>query len=163
MSLQELSPRRLPRSFRRWLDAVPFQDVPDRVVCQIVAEVGQGSLYPPIAPRAILFGHADRQSCNVRARWWPTPRLARTASVLPANQISVPRQQSFRRGDPRHLLQGFPPQLFRFGSQSSSLVIVELQTSITHLFAKDAILLDQICDNLLLVLAHPSSDGKHHN
>src|SRR5437868_1898839 len=32
MSLEELFPGRLPRSFRRWLDAVPFQDVPDRVV-----------------------------------------------------------------------------------------------------------------------------------
>src|SRR6266853_2772218 len=144
MSLQELSPRRLQRPFWRWLDAVSFQNVPDRVVCQIVAEVGQGSLYSPIAPRAIFFRHADRQSSNVRARWWPTPRLAPTACVLTANQISVTREQSFRRGDRRHLLQGFPPQLFRFGRQSSSLVIVELQTSITHLFAKHAILLDQV-------------------
>src|SRR2546425_9753667 len=32
MSLEELFPGRLPRSFRRWLDAVPFQNVPDRVV-----------------------------------------------------------------------------------------------------------------------------------
>jgi len=83
--------------------------------------------------------------------------------VLSANQISVPRQQSFRRGDGRHLLQRFPAQLFRFGRQSPSLVIVELQTPITHLLPKDAILLDQICDNLLLMSAHPSSDGKHHN
>src|SRR5947209_5195587 len=60
MSLQELSPRRLPRPFWRWLDAVSFQNVPDRVVCQIVAEVGQGSLYPPIAPRAILFSHCGQ-------------------------------------------------------------------------------------------------------
>src|SRR3989442_15831116 len=131
--------------------------VPDR------AEVGQGSLYPPIAPRAILFSHADSQSSNFRARWSPAPRLAPTASVLSANQISVPRQQSFRRGDGRHLLQRFPAQLFRFGRQSPSLVIVEVQTPITHLLPKDAILLDQICDNLLLMSAHPSSDGKHHN
>ena len=34
MSLQELFPCRLPRSFRRWLDAVPFQNVPDGVVCR---------------------------------------------------------------------------------------------------------------------------------
>src|SRR5947209_20103915 len=81
MSLQELSPRRLPRPFWRWLDAVSFQNVPDRVVCQIVAEVGQGSLYPPIAPRAILFSHADSQSSNFRARWSSAPRLAPTASV----------------------------------------------------------------------------------
>src|SRR6267143_6810758 len=163
MSLEELFPGRLPRSFRRWLDAVPFQNVPDRVVCQIVTQVGQCSLYPSIAPGTILLSHADSQSSNFRARWSSAPRLAPTASVLSANQISVPRQQSFRRGDGRHLLQRFPAQLFRFGRQSPSLVIVELQTPITHLLPKDAILLDQICDNLLLMSAHPSSDGKHHN
>src|SRR5437899_1868182 len=162
MSLQELSPRRLPRPFRRWLDAASFQNVPDRVVCQIVAEVGQGSLYPPIAPRAILFSHADSQSSNFRARWSPAPRLAPTASVLSANQVSGPRPQGFPRGDGRHLLQRFPTQLFRFGRQSPSLVIVKLQTPITHLLPKDAILLDQICDNFLLMSAHPSSDGKHY-
>src|SRR2546425_11565319 len=85
MSLQELSPRRLPRPFRRWLDAASFQNVPDRVVCQIVAEVGQGSLYRPIAPRAILFSHAASQSRNFRPRWGPAPRLAPHASVFSAN------------------------------------------------------------------------------
>ena len=67
MSLQKLFPGRVAQSFWSWLDAVSFQNVPDGVVCQIVAEVGQGSLYPPIAPRAILFSHADSQSCN----FWP--------------------------------------------------------------------------------------------
>jgi len=56
----------------------------------------------------------------------------------------------------------FGAQVFRFGRQSPSLVIVELQTAVTHLFSKDAILLDQICDHLLLMAAHPSGDGKHH-
>src|SRR2546425_1708018 len=170
------SPQSVPNVFAGTLPTSSSAPVPEmarsrvfsecsgyRVVCQIVAEVGQGSLYPPIAPRAILFSHADSQSSNFRARWSPAPRLARTASVLSANQISVPRQQSFRRGDGRHLLQRFPAQLFRFGRQSLSLVIVDLQTPITHLLPKDAILLDQICDNLLLMSAHPSSDGKHHN
>ena len=162
MSLQELSPCRLPRSFRRWLDAVPFQNVPDGVVCQIVAEVGQCSLYPPIAPRAILFSHADSQSSNFLTRWRPARSSTRTASAVSANQISVPRQQSFRRGDRRHLPQRFTPKLFRFDRQSSSLVIVELQTRVPDLFSKDAILLDQICDDLLLMSAHPAGDGKHH-
>src|SRR5438552_17812388 len=62
MSLEELFPGRLPLSFRRWLDAVPFQNVPDRVVCQIVTQVGQCSLYPSIAPGAILLSHATAKA-----------------------------------------------------------------------------------------------------
>src|SRR2546425_9931286 len=57
----------------------------------------------------------------------------------------------------------FRPSFFALAANRPSLVIVELQTPITHLLPKDAILLDQICDNLLLMSAHPSSDGQHHN
>jgi hypothetical protein len=42
------------------------------------------------------------------------------------------------------------------------LVIVEPEASVTDLFSKAAILLDQICDDLLLVTVHPSSDRNHH-
>src|SRR2546421_13020699 len=125
MSLEELFPGRLPRSFRRWLDAVPFQNVPDRVVCQIVTQVGQCSLYPSIAPGAILLSHADSQSSNFLARWMPTGSSTRIPSVVFGNQFSVPRQQSFRRGDGRHLPQHLSPKLFGFRRQSPSLVIVE--------------------------------------
>src|SRR3989475_13249971 len=144
MSLQELSPRRLPRLFRRWLDAASFQNVPDRVVCQIVAEVGQGSLYPPIAPGTILLSHADSQRRNFLTRWMPTGSSTRTPSAVFGNQLSVPRQQSFRRSDGRQLPQHLPAKLFGFRRQSPSLVAVELETPVTHLFSKDAILLDQI-------------------
>jgi hypothetical protein len=78
MYLQELFPCRLSRTFWRWFDSVSFQNVPDGVVCQIVAEVGQGSLYSPIAPRAILFSHADSQSRNLRANW----RAARISTSI---------------------------------------------------------------------------------
>src|SRR5438128_1580386 len=86
----------------------------------------------------------------------------RTPSIVLGNQFSVPRQQSFRRGDRRHLPQRGAPKLFSIGRQSPSLVIVEPETAVTHLFSKDPILLDQICDNSLLMAAHPSSDAEHH-
>src|SRR5215471_14722692 len=47
MSLKELSPGRLPCPLRRWLDPVLFENIPNRVVCQIVAQVGQCSQYAP--------------------------------------------------------------------------------------------------------------------
>jgi hypothetical protein len=77
------------------------------------------------------------------------------------NQFSVPRQQSFRLGDPCYLPQGIAAKLFSFGRQSPSLVIVEPEASIAHLVSKDAILLDQICNDLLLVLAHPAGNRRY--
>src|SRR6267378_3182056 len=169
------SSRSVPNVFAGTLPTSSSAPVPEMARCRVFSECSgpccvpdRGRGWPRLlvsadSPRAILFSHADSQSSNFRARWSSAPRLAPTASVLSANQISVPRQQSFRRGHGRHLLQRFPAQLFRFGRQSPSLVIVELQTPITHLLPKDAILLDQICDNLLLISAHPSSDGEHHS
>jgi len=141
---------------------VPFQNIPDGVVCQIVTQIGQCSLYPPIAPGAILFSHADSQSGNFLTCCRPPGSSTRTAGVVTTNQISVPCQQGSGRDDRRHFVQCLPPKLFPFGRQSPSLVVVELQTPVTHLFSKDAILLGQICDNLLLMAAHPSGEGKHH-
>src|SRR5882762_447294 len=47
-----------------------------------------------------------------------------------------------RRWSP--LAQHLSPKLFGSRRQSPSLVIVELETPVTHLFSKDPILLDQI-------------------
>src|SRR5215831_5976715 len=90
--------------------------------------------------------NADSQSSNFPTCCRPAGSSTRTASVVTTNQISVPRQQSFGRGDRRHFVQCLATKLFRFGRQSPSLVIVEVQTPVTHLFSKNAILLDQICD-----------------
>src|SRR5262249_52624017 len=108
-----------------------------------------------ISPGAILLSHADSQSGDFVFSWRPAGTSIWILRVL-NNQFSVPRQQSFRLRDRCHLPQRLAAKLFGFGRQSSSLVILEPATSITPLFSKDAILLDQIRDGLLLVLAHPA-------
>jgi hypothetical protein len=77
------------------------------------------------------------------------------------NQFSVPSQQSFRLGDRCYLRSVSLAKLFSFGRQSPSLVIIEPEASVTHLFSKDAILLDPICDDLLMVLAHPAGNRRY--
>jgi hypothetical protein len=39
--------------------------------------------------------------------------------------------------------------------------MIEPEASIAYLFSKDAILLDQICNDLLLVLAHPAGNRRY--
>jgi hypothetical protein len=59
------------------------------------------------------------------------------------------------------LPQRLAAKLFSFGRQSPPLVIIEPEASVTHPFSKDAILLDQICDDLLLVLGHPAGNRRY--
>jgi hypothetical protein len=160
VSVEELLPTGLSATFRRWFNTMPFQNVPDCVVCQIVAQVGQCSLYSSISPGAILLSHADSQTGDFVISWRPARPSTWTLRVL-NNQFSVPRQQSFRLGDRCHLPQRLAAKLFSFGRQSPSLVIVEPEAPITHLFSKDAILLDQICNDLLLMLAHPAGNRRY--
>src|SRR5215831_17772055 len=160
MTVEKLLPTGLSATLRRWFNTMPFQNVPDCVVCQIVAQVGQCSLYPPISPGAILLSHADSQSGDFVISRGPAGASTWTLRLLD-NQFSVPRQQSFRLGDRCHLPQRLAAKLFSFGCQSPSLVIVEPEASVTHLFSKDTILLDQICNDLLLVLAHPAGNRRY--
>src|SRR5215831_9480957 len=85
-------------------------------------------------------------------------RARHTPAIDPA---ATAVQQSFRCGDRRYLPQRLAPKLFRFGRQSPALLIVELQPPVTHLFAKDPVLLDQICDHFLLMPAHPAGNRRH--
>jgi hypothetical protein len=157
VSVEELLPTDLSATLRRWFNTMPFQNVPDCVVCEIVAQVGQCSLYPSISPGAILLSHADSQSGDFPISWGPARTPTWTLRIL-NNQFSVPRQQSFRLGDRCYLPQRLAAKLFSFGRQSPSLVIIKPETSVANLFSKDAILLDQICDDLLLVLGHPAGN-----
>jgi len=86
-------------------------------VCQIVAEVGQCSLYPTIAPRAILLSDADRQRSDFPTSWRSARTSTSLARLVSVNQSSVPRQQSFRRGDRRHLPQRLAPSFFALAAK----------------------------------------------
>src|SRR5438876_12505 len=171
------SPRSVPNVFAGTLPTSSSAPVPEMARCRVFSECSGPCCVPDRGrgwPRLLVYADSPTsdslQPCGQPKQQFPGalesgPEVGAYCQHAfgQSDQISVPRQQSFRRGDGRHLLQRFPAQLFRCGRQSPSLVIVELQTPITHLLPKDAILLDQICDNLLLMSAHPSSDGKHHN
>jgi hypothetical protein len=82
----------------------------------------------------------------------------RAAIVLQGNQLSVPSQQRFRRDDGGNLFQQLAAEPLRFSCKTSPLVIIEPHPPRADLFSKDAILLDKVFDNGLLMLAHPASD-----
>src|SRR5215510_1946844 len=150
MSAEELLPSYLPASFRSPLDAMSFQDVRNRVVCQYVTQIGKCSLYPSISPGSILFRHPHNQRGDFLSRSPSSKCSRRSAIILLRNQFPVPSHQCFWSHDGRHLCQQPPTKLFRPCSQPPALIVAESQTAIANLFSKNSILLDQIFKNLSL-------------
>jgi hypothetical protein len=54
-----------------------------------------------------------------------------------------------------------PTKFFRPCSQPTALIVAESQSAIANLFSKKPILFDQMFDNMLLMLIHPTSDRNH--
>ena len=70
MSAEELLPGYLPGPFWGWFDAMLFQNIGNRVVCQQVSEVGKCALNPAITPASIFLGHASDQRSNFSRGSW---------------------------------------------------------------------------------------------
>ena len=52
----EIFPIRALAAFRRWRDAVPLQNVPDRLIRELVAEIGESASDAIVAPAFVLLG-----------------------------------------------------------------------------------------------------------
>ena len=105
VSVEELLPRRLSAAFQRWLDAMPSQDVCDRVVRYKVTHIGKRSLNPPVTPCSILLRHPDNQLRDFLRRSPSPSRSKRTAIIFLRDQFSMPSQQSLGSDDACHLRQ----------------------------------------------------------
>ena len=73
MSAEKLFPRCFSAPLGRRFDAVLFQNISNRFVCQHMAQIGQCSLDAAVTPASILLGHANDQRCNLgrglRSSW----------------------------------------------------------------------------------------------
>jgi hypothetical protein len=68
----------------------------------------------------------------------------------------MPRQQRFGCDVCRDLCQKFPAEFLRFRCKTATLVIGESDAAVADLFSKNAILLNEEFDHLLLTLIHPA-------
>src|SRR5215470_11579633 len=157
MSLKELSPGRLSRPHRRWLDAVLFENIPNRVVCQIVAQLPVCADSPSIDSPEPCGQPEQRFPDQLRAapelgtqwvRYFAQSVFCATSTEFPVRRSSLPAPTSWAQA-----FSLWPPIV---GADHR-----ELQTPVTHLFAKDPILLDQICDHFLLMAAHPAGNRSY--
>jgi hypothetical protein len=95
--VRTLSPGRRGLAWR-WAEAGRGEDAADGALPDLMAEVEQFALDPPVPPSWVLSGQPDHQLTQlVRDR--RTPGRVRVRPAL-ADQLSVPGQQGARRHDP---------------------------------------------------------------
>ena len=89
-----------------------------------MAQVGERSLNPPVAPIPVHCSHANDQVLNLIASSGSTRAAALAAIVFLGDQPSVPGQEGFRRDDGGDFTQQATPQRFGLGGQAAALIIV---------------------------------------
>jgi hypothetical protein len=87
-------------ALRRGWQAVPSQNIANRLIGNHIPEIGHGARDPVVAPVPILARHANDQLLHLALE----PRSARTLTSLRAreftgDQLAVPGQDRVRPGD----------------------------------------------------------------
>ena len=112
-----------------------------------------------VTPVSVFLGHPEDKSFEFGARSW-SPRLTTsTPVVLIGDQLSMPCKQRLRRDDVRDLGQSTSAQFFRADSKPSPLIVGKVESPVTDLFTKDAILFGEVVDHDLLMLIEPASEA----
>src|SRR5262245_47892621 len=159
MSGEKFFPCCLPASLWCGLDPMLLQDVGNSFKRQQVTEIGKCSLNPAIAPVSILFRHARHQRGNLASRSWASWIAVGAPIILLRDQLSMPPQQRLGSHDGGDLSEELPADFLRSRCQSSTLVIAETHSAVVDLFAQTPISLDQVMDEMLLMLVHPTGQG----
>ena len=95
MGFNELSPSRVLAPFRRRIDAVRPETIADRLIGNLVTQVGQRSHDPIVSPARVLASHLGDQRLKLRRDSGPTRIAAMRRAVERAgDQPAVPRQDS---------------------------------------------------------------------
>src|SRR5215471_12382715 len=76
-----------------------------------------------------------------------------------AISFRCPSQQGLRGDDAGDLGKSFSSQRFGLYGQSPALIVIEMHSPATELFAKHPILLAEIFNDLQLAVVHPPEDG----
>jgi hypothetical protein len=136
-----------------------LQNVGNGLKRKEVAEIGQGSLNPTIAPASILLCHSSHQPNDLGSGSWSSGRTVRAPGILLRNQLSMPSQQSLRSHDGGDLTKNLPGYFLCLCGQPATLVVVETHSATTNLFSKNSIFLHYVCNDMLLMLVQPTSEG----
>src|SRR4051812_31175272 len=140
----EVLPTRALAAFRRWRDAVALQNVSDRLIGELMAEIGESASNAIVTPAFVLLGHAEDQRFDFTA----DARTSRVGAMpraveLAGDQPTIPGEDGLRfrnTGYPRETLPPQPPADF---GQVRALDVRKPQSS-GNVGAQDSILRNQV-------------------
>ena len=155
MRAEERPPR--GGALRRGADAMGFQHLPNRTGRHAMPYLLQFALNAAVAPAFVLTGHPhnERRDGLPQAR---SPHAFGRVGPLPRDQPTMPPHQRIRRHQRRDRIEGPAPQGLRLRRQATALIVGQLQSPAPELLLEDAVLLDQVGNDVLL-MPSPSSIG----
>ena len=131
-------------TFGRSWDAVTLKHVPDSLVRNVMAEIGEGAGDSIVAPTAVLLGHAYDQRLDLRADSRPSRIGAMLGSIeLVGYQAAVPGENGFGFGDTGDLGKELTPKAFADLSQRAPLGVGEPELA-GEVRAQDPIFCDEV-------------------
>jgi hypothetical protein len=155
---RKVLPRHLRPPFGCGLDAVVLQDRFHRVPRDVVAEVLQPTADASIAPGWILVRHAhdERRDLRLRGRSTRAPHL-RTV-VLLGDQCPVPPQDRVGRHDAGDGCKMTTAEDAAVHGETTSLVVGQAQSPRPVHRAENAVLLEQVLNDRLLMAIDPAGE-----
>ena len=160
VQLQKLRPAhaRLP-PLRGGLQVMTTQDIAHGNFVYSMSQIGQRPLDAPVAPRRILFRHAQDELLHLLGDTRPAQLAALlTAVKLLGDQSLVPAQKRVWRGDGGDLFQARAPEGVGERREAAALGLGQAQPAPAQLEFEDTVFLEEIGDDLLLVPLEPAGD-----
>ena len=137
-----------------------LQRLGNRAACDSVAEVLEGSLDTAVSPRGIFLCHADDEATDPLHDTGPTDSPLGRVGPLGCDELSVPAEDGVGCHDRRDASEDSASQDFALRGETPALVVGEAQTLASELLLEDAVLLDEVGDDIGLVPAHDAGKGE---
>ncbi len=114
-----------------------------------MTELFEFALDPAVSPARILLGHSYDQGSDCLHELEAANSLS-FGRPFESNQPTMPPQDRVRRHNGCHSIQSLAAKALCLHGESPSLLVGQPQPPALHLLLQDAVLLDQILDDLLL-------------
>jgi hypothetical protein len=160
VELQKLRPAHPTlSSLRRGIHMMATQNVAHRNLVDAMPQIRQSALDPSVTPTGVFLGHACDELFDLLgdARSTTLSSLLTPVKLL-GHQSLVPAQERVRCGDGRHFLKALAPERVGKRREAAAFGVCQVQPATAEVGFEDAVFLDEVGDDLLLVTLEPASD-----
>ena len=159
MALKKRRPRYSLSPFRRWNNAVLFENVANRLPRCGMPEVEQRASYCRISPTRVLLSHPYGQLWNLIGDAWSSRTPLGGAVVLLGDQLAMPSQNGVWRYDGRNLSKHPSPQRLALHRQTPTLIVRKPNSLAFQLRLENLVLFLDVRDHIELMPVDPAGQA----